>query len=138
MARSRSIVDVDLEAGSTPESEPTKRPRGRGRQQGPTESAAASTVAATPARRRPSRPLSQGELVKALVKRVGNERPARSSVRLSRGPRGQVMPEVLVHVGDDPRIKTVEEAAAYAQSIFDLLCVAYPMFEAGGGNGGES
>jgi hypothetical protein len=124
-----------------PEPTPTTRrtsPRaGRARTEGSAEAAAPAAAAVRPPGRRAHRPLSQGELVKQLVKRVGNERPSRSSVRLARGPRGQVMPEVLVHVGDDPRIRTVDDAAAYAQSIFNLLCAAYPMFGDTGGNGGE-
>jgi hypothetical protein len=93
-------------------------------------------VVAKPARPR-SRPLSQAELVKRLIALAKRDSRLRSSVRLARGPRGQVMPEVTVHIGDAPHIKTPEDAWRECERLFNMACIAYPMDGTEPSNGGE-
>lgn len=93
----------------------------------PVDAAVEATGAVAARRRRTKHALTQRQLVDRLFKIVGPSRPARSSVKLSRGPRGQVMPEVLVHAGDEPGLTTVEAVEAKAREVFDRLCEAYPL-----------
>lgn len=79
------------------------------------------------AAKRKAHALTQAQLVRQLLKVVGPSRPARSSIRLVRGPRGQVMPEVLIHAGDEPGLTTIEAIEAKAVEVFDRLSARYPL-----------
>lgn len=97
------------------------------------ERQAAELAKPTP-KRRSAKALTQAQLVNRLLKLVGPARPARSSIRLARGPRGQVMPEVLIHAGDEPGLATVDAIEAKVVEVFDRLCKLYPL-DAGNGAG---
>lgn len=87
-------------------------------------------VAATPPakrKRRQQRALTQAQLVSRLLKLVGPARPARSSIKISRGPRGQALIDVLIHAGDEPGLTTVEAVEAKAMEVYNRLCTAYPI-----------
>lgn len=86
-----------------------------------------AAAGATRAAKRKSHALTQAQLVRQLLKVVGPSRPARSSIKLTRGPRGQVMPEVLIHAGDEPGLTTIEAIEAKATEVFDRLAARYPL-----------
>lgn len=100
------------------------------------ELAAAATTAKP--KRRQQRALTQAQLVNKLLKIVGPARPARSSIKISRGPRKQTLIEVLVHAGDEPGLTTVEAVEAKAIEVFDRLCLKYPDAFAGNGDSPEA
>lgn len=83
---------------------------------------------------RKHRALTQAQLVARLLRIIEKPtvRTTRSSVRLQIGPRGQIMPEVLVHDEDDPEL--VGKLSLIAQRELDLLLVKYAD-RAPGGNG---
>lgn len=83
---------------------------------------------ATPARKKPSaraKPMTQREYAEAIAKvSIERGRP-RSSVKISSGPRGQVMVDVTVHAGDEPGLDTADQVAHRASTLFDSLCAVY-------------
>lgn len=84
---------------------------------------------AKPAPAKPSRhrPLTQRELINKLMRIAQPARPSRSSVQLSRGPRGQVLIDVNIHQGDEPGLNTVAAVQARAVEVFEQLRELYPM-----------
>lgn len=76
--------------------------------------------------RRTAKPLTQPQLVNKLFKLAAGEHKPRSSVRLSTGPRGQVMFEVNIYAGDQPNLRTIAAAVIEARRIFDELRTEYP------------
>lgn len=89
--------------------------------------------AAKPERAKPARhaPLTQRQLINKLMRIAAPARPSRSSVQLSRGPRGQVLIDVNVHQGDEPGLNSVATVSARAVEEFDRLCELYPQDFAG-------
>lgn len=91
-----------------------------------------------PAKPERARPMTQREYAEAIAKvSIERGRP-RSSVKLSTGPRGQVMVDVIVHAGDEPGLDTAEQVAQKAMSLFNTLRGIYgitsgPMVQTTGG-----
>ncbi len=73
-------------------------------------------------------PMSQREMLTAFVERATHSGPAeRSSVVLKTNARGEVQIEVTVRTGEAPDIATVDDCAAKARSVFDVLRAIYPL-----------
>lgn len=94
---------------------------------------------AKPAKPKPTRhaPLTQRQLINKLMRIAAPARPSRSSVQLSRGPRGQVLIDVNIHQGDEPGLNTVAAVQARAVEVFDELRELYPIDLAGVTKAGE-
>lgn len=75
----------------------------------------------------PSQRLSLSETVRLLLTRTGSG--AGSSVTLARNAKGDTQIEVTVRTEDEEGLRTPEEAAARARSVYDGLRSAYPTAE---------
>lgn len=85
--------------------------------------------------------LTQREMLSAFVeKSTRTGATEHSSVTLKTNARGEVQIDVTVRTGETPEVATVDDAAAKARVVFDLLRSMYPLeaLKPGGGNGGES
>lgn len=72
-----------------------------------------------------AKPFTQREYAERIAQVAVERGRPRSSVKLSTGPRGQVMVDVTVHAGDEPGLDTVELVAAKARAMFDALRAVY-------------
>jgi hypothetical protein len=72
--------------------------------------------------------LTQREMLSAFVERATHNGPAeRSSVALKTNARGEVQIEVTVRTGESPEVATVDDCAAKARAVFDVLRAFYPL-----------
>ncbi len=88
----------------------------------------------------PARPvaLTQREMLSAFVERSTRNVPTEhSSVTLKTNARGEVQIDVTVRTGETVDVATVDDAAAKARTVFDLLRALYPLgaLEVNGGAG---
>lgn len=75
-----------------------------------------------------ARSLTQREMLTAFVERATHSGPAeRSSVALKTNARGEVQIEVTVRTGESPDVATVDDCAAKARAVFDVLRAFYPL-----------
>lgn len=86
---------------------------------------AATPQAAARKRSAASKPLTQRQMIDRITKIAQQRWQPRSSVKISSGPRGQVMIDVTVHAGDEPGLDTVDQVAAKARAMFDTLTTIY-------------
>ena len=88
---------------------------------------------------RPRR-MTQGEILAAFVDKMHRAgQTEHSSVTLKTNARGDVQIDVTVRTGETDDVATVDDAAAKARHVFDVLRALYPLgaLEANGGKGGE-
>jgi len=72
--------------------------------------------------------MTQGEILAAFVERMQAQHGGEhSSVRLTRNARGDTQIEVAVRTGESDELATVDDAAAKAKAVYDLLRSLYPM-----------
>lgn len=74
--------------------------------------------------------LSLSQIVREQFIELRQRRAERSSVKISRGQRGGVAIEVVVHAGDDADTVSIADVAARARRTYDELCLAYPVADA--------
>lgn len=83
-----------------------------------------------PTHEAPARPVSltQREMLSAFVDKTTRNVPTEhSSVTLKTNARGDVQIDVTVRTGETPAVATVDDAAAKARTVFDLLRTMYPL-----------
>lgn len=72
--------------------------------------------------------LTQREMLSAFVERMTRNAPTEhSSVTLKTNAKGDVQIDVTVRTGETPEVATVDDAAAKARTVFDLLRSMYPL-----------
>ncbi|HEY4441630.1 MAG TPA: hypothetical protein VGN14_14320 [Candidatus Elarobacter sp.] len=74
-----------------------------------------------------ARRLTQAELVERLLASTEAARRPRGGVQLERGPRGQVLITVNVHLDDEPDLDTLAAVRDRAVKIFSELERKYPV-----------
>jgi len=76
---------------------------------------------------RPRR-MTQGEILAAFVDRMHRAgQTEHSSVTLKTNAKGDVQIDVTVRTGETPEVATVDDAAAKAKAVFDVLRALYPV-----------
>lgn len=76
----------------------------------------------------PPRRLTQGQILAAFVERMRTSATGEhSTVSLKTNAKGDTQVEVSVRTGETEDTATVEEAAAKARTVYDLLRSFYPM-----------
>lgn len=72
--------------------------------------------------------LTQREMLSAFVDKTTRNAPTEhSSVTLKTNAKGDVQIDVTVRTGETPEVATVDDAAAKARTVFDLLRTFYPL-----------
>lgn len=72
--------------------------------------------------------LTQREMLSAFVDKQTRHAPTEhSSVTLKTNARGDVQIDVTVRTGETPEVETVDDAAAKARTVFNLLRAFYPL-----------
>jgi hypothetical protein len=74
-----------------------------------------------------AKPLGASEVARAFLQRVAQTTGEHSNVELSRNAKGDTQIKVAVRTGDSEGVATIEDAAAKAKEVYDLLRSFYPM-----------
>lgn len=88
-------------------------------------------------KRKPPATLPARTVFKHLTELASQRWQPRSSLKLSTGPRGQVMIDLTCHAGDAPGVETLDDLIAYTVPRFDALRAAYGVQRPGESNGGD-
>ena len=84
------------------------------------------------------RRMTQGEILAAFVDRMHRAgQTEHSSVTLKTNAKGDVQIDVTVRTGETPDVATVDDAAAKAKAVFDVLRAFYPLGALGAPSAGN-